>query len=125
MKNKSALIIVLIFFVFGFIACNKPEVVVYNKKALTSMKIIKFNKIEINSLNFDPFIKKDIENMIEFKLNEAGYKIKKNISTNESANYDAELDFYLSHRKFFKGIDETENLTIDLKLYDKSENKIC
>ncbi len=125
MKNKILIFITWIFLVFGFADCNKPEVTVYNKKELKNIKIIKFNKIEINSLNFDPFIKDDVINIIEFKLNKAGYRIIKNVSTNKLINYDAVMNFYLSHRKFFKGINDIENITIDLKLYDKTENKIC
>ncbi len=120
MRNK--IIFLFFFFIFLVTECNKPEILLYNKNKLKNIKIIKLNKIEINTLNFDPFIKKDIENILNFKLSEAGYEVKRNTSVD--SNYDAELNFYLSHRKFFKGINDTENITIDLKIKDRFNNTI-
>ena len=105
MKNKKGVIFFLLLLII--FSCNKPEVIVYNKEKLHKVKSIKLGRIKINTINFDPFIKEDIVNLLEFKLNQAGYTVKNESSTNHQNTYDAVLDFYLSHRKFFKGVDSS------------------
>ncbi|MBU1078444.1 MAG: hypothetical protein KKH98_14195, partial [Spirochaetes bacterium] len=96
-------------------------------------KAIRLNRINIRTLNFDPFIKEEIKDLVTFELEKNGYKAVKEISfqTNALSNretdpiMDSIMDVTLVHRSYIKDIDEIENIYIRLDLYTASMQKAC
>jgi len=127
MKNSG--IFILLLFMLFVSACEKPEIIVFKKSKLKQIKTVVINKIEIHSLNYDPFIKNDIEKLLKFELQKNGYILVNTSTTNANspATPDAFINLLLMHRKYYEEIKEINNITFNLDFFSslEPEEKIC
>ncbi len=133
-KIKNIILFIILLLITG--GCNKPELIIFNSKKMKNIKNILINKTTIRSLNYDPFIKQDLQDLVLFELEKSGYqvKVKKIASTNstqnitESHDVDAVLNMTLIHRKYFKQVEEMENISLNFDFCSSDKNdkkKIC
>ena len=86
--NKTKLITLIIITAALFAQCNKPELIVFNRSKTVRAKSIRLNRISIKTLNFDPFVKEEVKDLVSFELEKNGYKAVKETSglTNTSTD---------------------------------------
>lgn len=113
-------------------SCNKPELIVFNKQAITQLKTIQINDIEYRALTMDPYMEKDLNKLITFEFQKAGYRIipiKQTTVSNQNqipkSSTDPYINITLTHRRYYENIDEIENITISFDIYSLDNEKIC
>lgn len=118
MKNKFLIIGFSLLFLFS---CTSSKIIIINKSAIQKIKTVTLNKIEVNSLAYDPFLSNTIREILNFQLTQNGYKVLP-LSKTETSNIsvpvksDAEINIILMHKRYLKKINEVDNLSIKINI---------
>ncbi|GEM_PF-4581979 len=98
--------------------CEKPQKVILDKEKMDAIKSVQLGDLEIQSLTYDPFISKTMRSLIVFELEKSGYVVM------EEKGADALLTMRIVHNRYFRGIQEKDNMTIVLEIFDINNKKI-
>ena len=125
MKNIKILFLFILFF---FVSCTGRDILILSKARLQKVHTISLRRVEIHSLIYDPFIKKDITELLKFHLEKSGYEVVNYTpSTNTNISLpkpDAFLDVVLIHKRYLKNIKETDNITFKIDIEGPDNKKL-
>src|SRR5208283_5254689 len=114
--------------------CIRPEVIIHDPSRISAVKLIQLLPVEVHSLNFDPYLSRNLEALTGFELQRAGYSLvrpgiqnpiqsavpiqgmtnntNRNSMLTSIINPDATLKISIMHSKSFRNIDEEDSLTL-------------
>jgi len=126
MKNKFLIIGFSLLFLFS---CTSSKIIIINKPAIQKIKTVTLNKIEVDSLAYDPFLSNTIREILIFQLTQNGYRVL-SLPKTETSNIpapvksDAEINIILMHKRYLKKINEVDNLSLKINI-EQSDNLLA
>ncbi|MBN1897741.1 MAG: hypothetical protein JW827_03105 [Spirochaetes bacterium] len=126
---KTIKIVCLGFLLLVTGACHDPERIVFDENGMKEIKTIQLNSITVRSIQFDPFLRDDLKDLLVFELEKSGYVIHITTVTNNTDQFaqkaDAVMNVTLIHKKYYQQVEEVENISLNFDLYSKDKERIC